>query len=76
LRLEEISSVPSQAGEISVAQSYNSLNQIKARHENDGTQWRYNYDELGQLNYGKKYFNQGQAVAGNGLRVEFLIPKI
>jgi hypothetical protein len=64
LRLEEISSVPSQAGEISFAQSFNSLYQITARHENDGIQWRYNYDDLGQLNFGKKYFNQGIAVAG------------
>ena len=64
MRLEEIASVPSQSAEISFAQTFNSLNQITARHENDGTQWRYNYDELGQLNFGKKFFNQGQAVAG------------
>ena len=65
-RLLEISSQPSAAGERALAHGYahNDANQRAKVVHSDGTYWLYEYDELGQLIRGKRYWSDGTPVAG------------
>ena len=62
-RLTSIGSVAS-GGTNSFAYSYNSANQRTGVTNADSSKWVYGYDSLGQVTSGKKYWNDGTAVAG------------
>ena len=65
IRLSSISSEgPQSASFASFAYVYNSANQRTLRREADGAYWRYEYDSLGQVKSGKKYWADGTPVAG------------
>ena len=65
-RLTGISSVPSGTGVApgSFAYAYNSANQHTRRTEADASYWVYQYDPLGQVMSGKKYWTDGTPVPG------------
>ncbi len=63
-RLTQISSVPSVASVVSFSYGYNAANQRIRRTDADGSYWRYEYDALGQVKSGKKYWPDGTPVAG------------
>jgi YD repeat-containing protein len=65
-RLTSISSVPSGTGvpPVSFAYNYNSANQRTRVTLGDGSYWLYEYDSLGQVRSGKKYWYDGTPVAG------------
>ena len=65
-RLKQISSVPGAAGvlPISFHYNYNSANQRTKSTLADGSYWIYEYDKLGQVTKGSKYFGDGTPVAG------------
>jgi len=65
-RLTQISSQPSGSGVPAVAfnYSYNSANQRTQDKLADGSYWVYNYDSLGQVIGGHKYFYDGTPVPG------------
>ena len=70
-RLENIKSVPSGSGAASFAYTYNSANQRTLRREADGSYWRYEYDSLGQVVSGNKYWADGTPVAGQQFQYAF-----
>ena len=70
-RLENIKSVPSGSGAASFAYTYNSANQRTLRREADGSYWRYEYDALGQVVSGNKYWADGTPVAGQQFQYAF-----
>lgn len=65
-RLTAISNAPISSGAVPVAYSYayNSANQRTRRTEADGSYWSYEYDSLGQVKRGAKFFNDGHPVPG------------
>jgi RHS repeat-associated protein len=65
-RLTSISSAPSGTGVAPVpfSYTYNSANQRVQSALVDGSYWSYNYDSLGQVTSGKKYWADGTPVAG------------
>jgi RHS repeat-associated protein len=65
-RLTQISSQPSAAGESPISFNYalNDANQRTRVTHADGCYWVYEYDELGQITSGKKYWEDGTPVAG------------
>ena len=64
-RLTGISSANSQLpSPISYAYAYNSANQRTAATNADNSYWVYQYDSLGQVISGKKYWTDGTPVAG------------
>jgi YD repeat-containing protein len=50
---------------------YNSANQRTVRTEADGSYWVYQYDSLGQVTSGKKYWPNGTPVAGHQFEYAF-----
>ena len=70
-RLENIKSVPSASGAASFAYTYNRANQRSLRREADGSYWRYEYDALGQVVSGNKYWADGTPVAGQQFQYAF-----
>ena len=70
-RLTSISSVPSGAAAVSFAYDYNSANQRTLRREADGSYWRYEFDSLGQVKSGKKFWADGTPVAGQQFEYAF-----
>jgi RHS repeat-associated protein len=70
-RLTEISSVPSGDAPVSFAYDYNLANQRTVRREADGSYWRYEYDRLGQVRSGKKYWSDGTPAAGQRFEYSF-----
>ena len=60
-RLTSITSVPSGAGvsSVSFAYNYNHANQRTRATLADGSYWLYDYDTLGQVRSGKKYWSDG-----------------
>jgi RHS repeat-associated protein len=70
-RLTSISSVPSASSAISFNYGYNDNNQRTRRSEVDGSYWVYQYDSLGQVVSGKKYWSDGTAVAGQQFEYTF-----
>src|SRR2546428_4532622 len=63
-RLTSIGSAPSAGSTVSDAYSYNDANQRIRATLADGSYWSYDYDTLGQVRTGKRYWNDGTPVAG------------
>jgi len=65
-RLTAISSSPSASGLMpsAFAYNYNAANQRTRNTFSDGSHWVYQYDALGQVTHGGRYWNDGTPVAG------------
>ena len=63
-RLLSVASAPSASSAVASGYSYNDANQRTRRSEADSTYWVYGYDPLGQVKSGKRYWQDGTAVAG------------
>ena len=63
-RLTSISSVPSASSAVNFEYSYNAANQRTLRREADASYWRSDYDPLGQVTGGARYFPNNTPVAG------------
>ncbi len=63
-RLTQISSVPSADSTVSFNYAYNSANQRTSVTNADSSRWLYQYDTLGQVTLGKRYWSDGTIVAG------------
>src|SRR6266540_3497584 len=72
-RLLSISSSPSSSSSlpISYAYAYNDANQRTRVALNDGSFWIYQYDALGQVTSGKKYFSDNTPVPGQQFEYGF-----
>jgi YD repeat-containing protein len=58
-RLSSISSAPSASSAVSFSYAYNQANQRTRATLADGSYWLYDYDSLGQVRSGKKYWGDG-----------------
>lgn len=63
-RLTGISSTPSADAAVNFDYQYNSANQRVSMTNADNSHWIYQYDSLGQVTSGKKYWSDGTPVAG------------
>jgi len=63
-RLAQISSVPSASSVVSFSYAYNSANQRVRTTLADSSYWVYEYDNLGQVKTGKRYWSDNTPVAG------------
>ncbi len=63
-RLIWIGSTPSADGVVSFTYGYNSANQRVGVTNADSSRWAYNYDKLGQVTNGNKFWSDGTAVLG------------
>jgi RHS repeat-associated protein len=63
-RLTNIANVPSADSAISFAYQYNNANQRTKRIEADSSAWNYDYDSLGQVTNGSRFWSDGGAVLG------------
>jgi len=71
-RLTSIASSNSVLGTIdSHGYAYNNANQRTTATNADNSKWNYQYDTLGQVTSGKKYWNDGMAVAGEQFGYQF-----
>src|SRR6266516_895184 len=70
-RLTSIASAPSAASALSYGYSYNNANQRTRVNLADGTFWVYEYDALGQLKSGKRYWSDWTPVAGQQFEYGF-----
>ncbi len=70
-RLTSISSVPSASSAVNFNYTYNSANQRTAITYADSSRWVYQYDSLGQVISGKKYWSDWTAVAGQQFDYRF-----
>jgi len=72
-RLTGIGSVPSGAGvpPVSFTYNYDFANQRTRATLSDGSYWLYEYDSLGQVRSGKKYWYDGTPVAGQQFEYAF-----
>ena len=70
-RITQISSVPSASSAVNFNYSYNSANQRVRSSLSDGSYWIYQYDSLGQVISGKKYWSDGTPVAGQQFEYAF-----
>jgi RHS repeat-associated protein len=70
-RLTSIASVSAASPAVSFSYSYNPANQRTMRREADGSYWRYEYDRLGQVTSGKKYWPDQVPVAGQQFEYAF-----
>ncbi len=70
-RLGQISSVPSASSVVNYSYLYNSANQRTERREPDSSFWLYQYDSLGQVTSGKKYWSDWTPVAGQQFEYVF-----
>lgn len=71
-RLTSISSVGSGSSSLpSFSYVYNQANQRTRRIESDGSDWRFNYDPLGQVTSGRKYWPDFSPVAGQQFEYSF-----
>jgi RHS repeat-associated protein len=70
-RLTSISSSPSSSGPVSFAYLYNNANQRIQAVLADGSRWIYQYDRLGQVISGKKYWADWTPVAGQQFEYGF-----
>jgi RHS repeat-associated protein len=70
-RLTQISSAPSASSAVSFNYNYNSANQRTNAINADNSYWIYQYDALGQVISGKKYWADGTPVAGEQFTYNF-----
>jgi YD repeat-containing protein len=70
-RLRGIWSLGLAAGPFTFNSAYNNVNQRVAVTNADSALWAYGYDSLGQVNSGKKYWSDGQGVAGDQFEYTF-----
>ena len=70
-RLQSMASVAPTFTAASFEYTYNNANQRTERREAKGVYWRYEYDPLGQVNSGKKYWADGTPVAGQQFEYAF-----
>jgi len=72
-RLTQIASAPSGSGLLPLAYSYNynAANQRTKNTFGDGSHWVYQYDWLGQVTNGARYWNDGTPVAGQQYQYQF-----
>lgn len=72
-RLTQISSTPNGSGAtpVSFNYNYNTANQRTAATNTDNCYWVYQYDSLGQVVSGKKYWADGTPVAGQQFTYNF-----
>src|ERR1044071_3064122 len=70
-RLQSISSVPSGASTLSSGYLYSDANQRTRNLQPDGCYWIYQYDSLGQVISGKKYWSDGTLVPGQQFEYAF-----
>ncbi|HEV2210728.1 MAG TPA: RHS repeat domain-containing protein [Verrucomicrobiae bacterium] len=63
-RLTQISALPSAGSNLSFAYTYNSANQRVRTTLADGSYWSYQYDSLGQVVSGHKFFSDETPVPG------------
>lgn len=70
-RITRITSSPSASATISYNYQYNSANQRVSVTNEDGTHWIYQYDSLGQVSSGKKYWSDGTPIAGEQFSYNF-----
>ncbi len=72
-RLQQISSAPGASGvsPVTFNYAYNDAGQRTKRTETDASYWVYQYDSLGQVISGKKYWNDGTPVPGQQFEYGF-----
>ena len=72
-RLQQISSAPGASGvsPVTFNYAYNDAGQRTKRTEADSSYWVYQYDSLGQVISGKKYWNDGTPVPGQQFEYGF-----
>ena len=70
-RLKKIDSVAGGSTASSHAYAYNSANQRTSVTNANNARWVYEYDELGQVTSGKKYWGDGTVVAGQQFEYDF-----
>jgi len=70
-RLTQISSVTSASSAVNFNYQYNNANQRTKNTLADGSYWIYQYDSLGQVTSGKKYFADGTFVPGQSFGYQF-----
>jgi hypothetical protein len=70
-RLTSISSVGTSSTSSQFAYNYNQANQRTRATLADGSYWLYDYDSLGQVRSGKKYWSDGTPVAGQQFEYGF-----
>jgi RHS repeat-associated protein len=72
-RLTQISSQPGASGVLPVSfnYNYNAANQRTQDTFGDGSHWVYQYDSLGQVTNGARYWNDGTPVAGQQYQYQF-----
>jgi RHS repeat-associated protein len=70
-RLKKIESVVGGSPVSSHAYGYNAANQRMSVTNADNARWMYDYDELGQVTSGKKYWGDGTIVAGQQFEYDF-----
>jgi RHS repeat-associated protein len=63
-RVTQKTSTPGTGASVSFVYSYNNANQRIRTALNDGSYWNYQYDALGQVTSGKKYWSDETPVAG------------
>src|SRR5438552_1942394 len=70
-RLLSSSSAPSAQNQLPIthAYAYNDANQRTRVGLTDGSFWIYQYDALGQVTSGKKYWTDGTPVPGQAIRI-------
>jgi len=70
-RLLSVSSAPSASSALSFVYSHNDANQRVRVNLADGSYWSYEYDALGQVKSGKRYWSDGTPVAGQQFEYGF-----
>jgi YD repeat-containing protein len=70
-RLTQISSAPTASSAVSFNYNYNSANQRTNVINADNSHWIYQYDGLGQVISGRKYWSDGTPVAGEQFTYNF-----
>src|ERR1041385_745363 len=70
-RLTSIVSTMNGSPVSSFSYAYNSANQRTSRADVDSSYWQYQYDSLGQVTSGKKFWNDGTPIAGQQFEYSF-----
>ena len=70
-RLTQVGSLGAAGGPLTFRYAYNPANQRTNALLADGSYWRYQYDSLGQVTNGQRFFASGLAVAGQQFEYNF-----